>query len=1050
MTPSTRTAAPAARTFLLLLSIVLQPPCATAAPAAAAPTAEITIRAVDAANQPVRNAYLALVRNDAPWREPAAERLAHGAVTFDIPPGTYRIVAGAPGFATYYGDAVQFDSAREATVNLVRLGAVAGRVVGADGSPIAGARIGMFWEFLADHPHRLSALGERHLRGNAFVVADRDGIFELPIGVARATFVTVEADRKVPRIIDGVSAGSSLLRLIELQAGGALTLHIAPPNRAGWIHLAPAAGQPFNALPLDRALTLWRRPVATSITWQSLPATKLDVLFEPDDGAGEIVALKTVTITRDEATIAALDLPPAPAAASEASRIIRFMVSGKQIGSDRLTVKRWTSASAVAVPARVRQVSGGELVEVNAPCADHDRFTFESSRLVGASSPAGGCAETSAVTLHDRATLRFKISTHVAERLPRVGKATISDCATHHYIAELPFLIADDGAATLYAPAGCVSVAATAGKFAPFGWPRLELAAGPPRDLGIVTLNIGTALFVRVVASDGHPASGVTVSVARVDDLAPLRNVLDVAAVAPVARGVTDAKGWLALNAIPDGRLVLALRRPGVDYPQLSDVVRVAAGDGRRTIDLTLEEPARVSVTVAHPRDLPSVNAMSFEMLPLPDNRWPHALAFRARPRDDGSAEFTSVPPGAWRISVRGTVGESTLTSLGYADVALTPGASVAQTIAIQAVVARGHVTRNGAPVQGVITLKPTDDTPREPLTAKLDADGAFILLAPTPGDYRAIVAEPGKQTTAARSVVHVARDAKDLDIALPSGRIEGRVVNEQGEGVSRAHISGVTRVPGTDTYEIAEAHAVSRNDGSFSIDGVRDGEWALTASTEKLSSEAVLVSLAENEIRSGATLRLRPKESLSGKLLGADGAPVAGAVVSAALPPPFSGIATGLLARTDANGEFTFSPPPGAPDVANVVVRTSDRVAMAVRTRLSDGMNISLPPSLGAVRLTNASGKWARDAVALHALVAPDGGFLNPLAGGVIAPSQGRDVLTTPRVPAQQYRYVIVRTPAERALLESGQGTLLPALRTINVQANSVIDINVGDIPLH
>jgi hypothetical protein len=1033
--------------LVLSLSLIVQ--VLAAATLAAPATVQLTVRTVDSANQPIPNAYIAVVRNDAPWRAPLAERVTGAVATFDIPPGRYRIVAGAPGFATYFGNVLQLDSAREATVHLVRLGSVGGRVVTPAGAPVAAARVGMFWEFIPDYPRRLSALGEQHLHANTFTLTDADGMFELPAGIGHSDAVIVEADHKVPRLIDGVSAGSSALAKVELQEGGSLTLHVTQSGRAGWLRLAPAAGQALAALPLERALTLWARPNNSVITWRSLPAMKLDVLFEPDDGSGDVVALKTVAITRGEDTVADAALPaPAALQAESQQQVIRFAPTGKAIAADRLIVKRWSSAGATPLRVRVEHVSGGEVVVVNAPCIAGDRFTFESPRLLGASTLPGSCAEPPAVTLHDRATLRFKLSPPLPVRLPRTGVAAVSDCDTKHLIADVPFLINDDGAATLLAPAGCIAVRATAGKFAPVEWPRLDLAAAAQRDLGLVKLGFAASLLVHVSAPDGRPAEGVTVSAERVDDLVPLRNVLDVAAVAPIARGLTDAKGWLALNGIPEGRIVLVLRRAGVEYPQLSDVVRIT-GDSRRTLDVTLEDPGRIVVFIERPRDIPDINVASLELLPLPDNRWPHALAFRARPNSDGPAEFKSVPPGRWRVTARGVIGQSTLTSLGSADVTVTPGASIAQTITLQAVAVRGHVMRSGVPVAGILTLKPLASG-IEPLTTKIDSDGAFVLVAPTPGDYRPIVAEPGKQTTAARSPVHIAHDhdSADLEITLPAGRIEGRAVDEHGQAVRGAHVSGVTRVTTAGTYEVSEVHAVSREDGSFAIDGVRDGQWSLTASTDQLSSEPVVLSLADGEVRTGATLRLHAKNTLTGKLLGPDGAPVAGAVVSATLPPPLSDLAAGLVVRTDPNGEFTFSPPPGAPDIANVVVRTSDRVAMATRMKLSDGMTITLPAPLGALRLTNASGKWSRDALAFHALVAPDGAFLNPLAGGALASDGTRDVLTTARVPAQQYRYVVARTPNERALLESGSGALLPALRTITVQPNAVIDVNVGDPP--
>jgi len=1004
---------------------------------------------MDATGQAVHDAYVALVPNDAAWHEPAIERLADRSTTFEVPAGTYRIVAGAPAFATYFGDATQLEDSREAAVHLVRLGTVAGRIVGAGGAPIPGARIGVFWEFLDDHPHRLSALAQRHLRANTFTVADRDGVFELPMAIGRSTFVIVEADRKVPRIVDGVSAGSAMLKEVTLEDGGALTVRLLGSVRSGWFRLVSAKAKTVTTLPPERALTLWTRRAAEVVEWRSLPAIPFDLLFEPDDGSGDVAVLKTVTVVRGEESAATISLPAA-VAGNGPSRTVRFLVTGNELGLDRLIVKRWTSWGATAVLARVHQVSGGKLVEVSSPCTSGDRFTFESARFIGVSSAAGNdCSETPSVALYSRATLRWKTTAPRSERMPRAGKATIADCSTRHFLTEIPFLLGPEGIVTLPAPARCISVRAVSGTFAPIEWPRLDLAAGVERDLGTVTLTTAATLYVRVSAADGRPASGVLVSAARVDDLVSLRNVLEIAAVPPITRGVTDAKGWLALNGIPDARVVLLLRQAGVDTPQLSDVVRVA-GDSRRTVDITLEEPGRLSVAVERPRDLPMLDVSSFELLPLPDNRWPHALAFRARPAADGSASFHSVPPGRWRVSALGTVGQSTLATLGSAEIAVAPGAFINHTIPIEAIAVRGRVKRNGAPIQGAITLRPVDAAARAPITTTLDAEGTFTLLAPSTGDYRAIIEEPGKQTSAARSIVHLTKNAGDLDIVLPSGRIEGRVVGPEGDGVAGAHVGAVSRASDAAAYDVAEANTVSRGDGAFTLDGVRDGEWSLTASTDRLASEAVAVPLGDGEVRGGATLQLRPKTAISGTLLAADGTPLSGAAVSAVLPPPFSEIAAGLVVRTEANGEFVLSPPPGAPEMANVIVRTRDRIAMATRTRLSDGMKITIPASLGALRLTNASGKWSRETLDFHALVAPDGAYLNPLAAGAIAPDGKREVLATARIPAQQYRYVIARTPRERALLESGSGSVLPAIRTLTVTANSVTEIDLGDIAIH
>src|SRR4029079_10068617 len=109
--------------------------------------------------------------------------------------------------------------------------------------------------------------------------------------------------------------------------------------------------QTVTTLPPERALTPWTRRAAEVVEWRSLPAIPFDLRFEPDDGSGDVDVLKTVTVVRGEQNAATISVPPA-VAENGPSRTVRFLVTGNELGLERLIVKRWTSLGATAVLAR--------------------------------------------------------------------------------------------------------------------------------------------------------------------------------------------------------------------------------------------------------------------------------------------------------------------------------------------------------------------------------------------------------------------------------------------------------------------------------------------------------------------------------------------------------------------------------------------------------------------------------------------------------------------------------------------------------------------------
>src|SRR5439155_9884939 len=75
---------------------------------AASPASSITV-GVTTATGIVVHPYIAVVSDDQPWRNPLREEvLTNGtSAIWAVPPGRYRVVGGAHGFATAYGHPIE-------------------------------------------------------------------------------------------------------------------------------------------------------------------------------------------------------------------------------------------------------------------------------------------------------------------------------------------------------------------------------------------------------------------------------------------------------------------------------------------------------------------------------------------------------------------------------------------------------------------------------------------------------------------------------------------------------------------------------------------------------------------------------------------------------------------------------------------------------------------------------------------------------------------------------------------------------------------------------
>jgi hypothetical protein len=172
---------------------------------------------------------------------------------------------------------------------------------------------------------------------------------------------------------------------------------------------------------------------------------------------------------------------------------------------------------------------------------------------------------------------------------------------------------------------------------------------------------------------------------------------------------------------------------------------------------------------------------------------------------------------------------------------------------------------------------------PRSDREADADGSGHFVFRGVAPGDWNLVALGEGA-ALAKTPITAVAREIVRADLVLPAeGVVVGRVVDEAGRGIPAA---GVAAVPGPLTAELGLLeYGAGRTDesGGFRIGSLRAGPHRLRAVKDgflqKEDPDSVVVTAGTEAT---ATVVLVEGHHAGGRVVGASGGPVPGAVVDA------------------------------------------------------------------------------------------------------------------------------------------------------------------------
>jgi protocatechuate 3,4-dioxygenase beta subunit len=311
-----------------------------------------------------------------------------------------------------------------------------------------------------------------------------------------------------------------------------------------------------------------------------------------------------------------------------------------------------------------------------------------------------------------------------------------------------------------------------------------------------------------------------------------------------------------------------------------------------------------------------------------------------------------------------------------------------------EAVVEGRVVDPEGAPVEGArvvaraapvpMTLRPSSiDLIGDEKPVATGADGRF-RIGGLPGE-RMVRLEVQKEGFAAASIRGVRAPTEEpvAVVLRPAARVRGTVVDGRGRPIPDAEISRSWRTMSFGSPGGLFRPVRTDERGEFEIDDLSPGPIAFEAEASGYRmSSPVTVELAPGELLDGVEIVLHEGTSVTGRVVGPDGLPVAEAQVSARIESG-EGLSTGGrgFARTAADGRFELDTL--APGVAIVVARKEGFAEATETLELGPG-GASLELALG--RGTVVSG-WVLD---------PDGA---PAAGiDLRLGSRGRTSSNDPR----------------------------------------------------
>jgi hypothetical protein len=314
----------------------------------------------------------------------------------------------------------------------------------------------------------------------------------------------------------------------------------------------------------------------------------------------------------------------------------------------------------------------------------------------------------------------------------------------------------------------------------------------------------------------------------------------------------TDVEGAFKFEGLGDATYTITARKDGYTNAER----KLAPADASNVI-LTLGRGASISGRVI---GVSGSDLTNVEVSASGDRMW------RASAQPDVSGNFTlqGVPDG--RIAIYATQMRPVSRRSERKQIDVANGSAPFVELDFNAGFAvRGRVTRNGVPVDGMITFGPsrTGPAPRPTNGAfgEVRADGTYEVRLTDPGEYevRVQMVGPARGFGSIHKVTVTGSMTHDFDIK--GATLRGRVIDDK----TGAPIAGAT------VNFMAQGYggppAITDSDGRFSFDNLGDDKYRIDARRDHYVSEPMEIVINDG-VSQDLELRLRQGEAINVRVI--------------------------------------------------------------------------------------------------------------------------------------------------------------------------------------
>ncbi|HSK75350.1 MAG TPA: carboxypeptidase-like regulatory domain-containing protein, partial [Thermoanaerobaculia bacterium] len=382
-------------------------------------------------------------------------------------------------------------------------------------------------------------------------------------------------------------------------------------------------------------------------------------------------------------------------------------------------------------------------------------------------------------------------------------------------------------------PAGRVDLRLRAEGFTPLYLWDLTLPARESKDLGTLRLQRGASVVGWVQEEDGRPASGVRVELAPHHVGSSLSIVVSRELERMKLEGKSNEKGFFQLTGVSPGRYVLTASKEGFAP------VRVQPVDVRPDLEaqviekLRLARPVVFEVVVDPPIE-PYGKPWEIELLrrTSPSERPTDRIAGKISL--EGTWKSPGIPPGTYELGILGDLG----TRWHSESLEIEPGEPPLH-VEIPVLRIKGTVSIGDEPLPATVWLGREGRS----LRFDTDVDGSFEGLLPEEGTWRVELKSSDEGWRIFLEPVEIkmppGKNLAEVKLEVPDTRLAGEVVDPSGRPVPGASVrfySGPRKSSDDRTNK----------NGEFETLGLTPGPLVVSARSEMLESESILVQLAD------------------------------------------------------------------------------------------------------------------------------------------------------------------------------------------------------------